>query len=392
MAITNRERQFLIKLKEEGVSKEEATWRLRDVRIKLKEQQVPVVEETEVVETPEEWEATFMQRVWWTIAESTVWDIAWWLFEWGKQLLKAPWEIAERFWEVRESWVERQARGREEFKELTWEEPTLAIPSTPTEAVWIVESTVWAVWIPILEQVGKVAFETIKWTLSDREQQAFSETAEQIKNAAWAVKDFVTENQLVNFIDSKLSESIWEEKWNQIKEKAPEIFWEWFWDILTWLEATTAIIPTAWLTKLKGVSKKIIKEWVEPTKGLTLWKQLPEKIIASVQKMHPRKIQDFVKMTKWKSPEEWLNERWIIQWREDTIAILWQRWLDAKNEIDTWIAQLWWKFKDKNVSTMLKQSLDEATETWDDIRKKLLKKFTDILEKIYLKKQKLQKT
>jgi len=407
MATTNRERQFLIKLKEEWVSKEEAIWRLRDVRIKLKEQQVPTVEETEVVEKPTIWTQAKEIVKWALISPvtTTIWAVKWaveWFEEapavfwpeWWAARMEARWiekqkEAAEtkiltdRLWELEKemfeiqqipAWagtiedVERSREIRKEQEEIQAQLPT--IPWPLQEWIWALQEfsapVSWPIWASFWKLFGGLLW-TAKWTITPEQQEAFWEV---IQSAIETGQD----------IDKLWEEKLWtawkvakEAVWAtfEIVEPLLEIIWVW----------EAAKLLKQWFTTWV---KETVKEVVEPTKGLALWKDLPEKIIASVQKINPSKRQEFVKITKWKSPEEWLNERGIIQDREDTIAILWQRWLDAKNEIDTWITQLWWKFKDKNVSTMLKQSLEEATETWDDIRKKLLKKFTELDNKEWL--------
>lgn len=98
-----------------------------------------------------------------------------------------------------------------------------------------------------------------------------------------------------------------------------------------------------------------------------------QKLIASADKIDPTKTIEFEKMTTVK-PGQWLQERGIIAAPSEAVSQLVEYWKSSKDAVDTTLAKVNGRFKDKSVKNILDEQVKYFTETGDRANLNITKK------------------
>lgn len=107
--------------------------------------------------------------------------------------------------------------------------------------------------------------------------------------------------------------------------------------------------------------------------------EFAQKLIASADKIDPTKTVEFEKMTTVK-PGQWLQERGIIAAPSEAVPQLVEYWKSSKDAVDTTLAKVNGRFKDKSVKNILDEQVKYFTETGDRANLNITKKRLQTLD------------
>ena len=330
-----------------------------------------IIEAREWVPTPPEWLAQRALREWE--------EFIWWKFVWWVDVEEGTlWQKLKERWE----WLIETITTKQEI-------------FSPELRAWVtdlINKTIWKTewWKKTLEAIdvfwqliNKMPWtEFIKEKIEDKIDSTLK-TAWVIKDAAWAVNDVIWEwiNEVLEFtwLDKQIEKWVkaisetetWKEvftaleKWKQafelIKKLAP-------WLATVW-EAWLEVWELTWLWKAWKVWKETLETGIKklPTPSLkSQW--LAESLLDTTFKFKPSQKKRFRKpnIWGWKTPSEYLLEKWIItdsSTPEDVV-----KWLEnlnktSKNTVDSSLSSIPDLFTenkstDKILSVLLKETSD----------------------------------
>ena len=338
-----------------------------------------------------EW-VEFAKQAWKEAFDIATWPVRW--IAWAVEALIPWWEWEERVRELQEKWQEMQARWIEEFKKATWFEPTTPILkdiSTPTWVFWIATE----LWARPQAAIESFMAEAIPEDVKEWVSAILAKTIDWWKQAFELWAEVISETKAAQFLDKKIWETVWEERWSTIKEQAPWIIWQVAKDALSWAEAASSVVPVAlwwkiwWKAAIKTLSK--VWTWLKKT-AKTTWQAAADWAAWSLNKISKW---DRIKLSKlwwWDSEAEWLLQRWYKSNVENNIKwvvrnknkLLWQ--IDdalkpVSEKIKIWNAEQWAisQLKDRAKWT----ETFKIKEWWKTVTKKLPKSpITDDIAKL----------
>ena len=355
MALTERERSIVQQVKSQWWTKQQVIEVLNQERARQPQQEFKSLSQEareSLTKTPEEllwvdsfredpveqvegeWLGTELEDRWENIKEAIT----------QKQTFFKPWLFSE----VRE-WLEQHKEGQE-------------IISKIDKFNEVIDLIPWS--------------DTLKWTIGNIIDQKLTD-AKVWRNIVWAVNDIIWEwiNKVLEFtwanklIEKWIEEAgktwAWQAVWEVVKEwtktfSAIEEIAPWFADLLgMWWESAWLSLFWKWTQALKKVKAPKLSVWNQ---------QVANKLVDTTLRFTASQKNKFKKPTLswWKSPAEYLFEKWIIQGSkttDDVVEKLANLTKTSKTQVDSSLASIKDLYKHSSTSKWLNQVVKQLDDT-----------------------------
>lgn len=129
---------------------------------------------------------------------------------------------------------------------------------------------------------------------------------------------------------------------------------QWLKQWVKWLDnvVTSKIVQsTAWWLK-----------WVGTKASNLIWPEKANKMLTNMNRITKWEQEKFKVMageTVW----EFLNNRWIVEWWDEAVSKIANKFIESKTKADKWLEAIKWEFKDKYLSLMANEAADFAENT-----------------------------